>query len=413
MDFSTQAPLAVCHHCDWVMTLPRLRPGETACCPRCGHKLPGQQHTSIQNQLAWASAALIMLTAAIAFPFVSFEVQGIKHTIIVADTALALFDYDFPFLGLIVLTTTILLPATYLLVLLYLHGVLASGRRPRWAKTLARLLTSIKPWMMSDVFVAGVLVSMIKVLSLANLQFGPAFPAFCAYAVLLLKSIATFDPWTLWKIIGDPADPPVDLAPGNTAATQGAAGCARCGAIVNTTNQARCPRCGRRYIAPDPRQLQTTWALLIAAGILYIPAMVYPIMITTEFGRASPQTVVGGARLLAETGSWPIALVIFIASIVVPIGKVLALGWLCLQAQAGTGRNAYDRLRLYRMVEIIGRWSFLDVFVVALLTALIQAGELMRVQPSPGAVIFAIVVILTMLAAMAFDPRLIWWSHEK
>ncbi|ABA59174.1 paraquat-inducible protein A [Nitrosococcus oceani] len=413
MDFSAQATLAVCHHCDWVMTLPRLRAGETACCPRCEHKLPGQQHTSIQSQLAWASAALIMLAAAIAFPFVSFEVQGIKHTIIVADTALALFDYDFPFLGLVVLTTTILLPTAYLLVLLYLHGVLASGRRPMGAQTLARLLTSIKPWVMSDVFVVGVLVSMIKVLSLASLQLGPAFPAFCAYAVLLLKSISSFDPGTLWTAISGPVDPPVDLAPGSPAATQGAAGCTRCNAIVNTASQTRCPRCGYHPIAPNPRRLQATWALLIAAGILYIPAMAYPIMITTELGRTSPQTVVGGARLLLETGSWPIALIIFTASIVVPIGKVLALGWLCLQAQAGTGRSAYDRLRLYRLVEAIGRWSFLDVFVVALLTALIQAGELMRVQPSPGVVIFAIVVILTMLAAMAFDPRLIWRVHEK
>lgn len=415
VDSSTVAALAICHDCDWVMTVPPLQTGESACCPRCGHTADSRSKLHHHHPIAWASAALIMLMAAVSFPFVSFEVQGVTHTIVVSDTAQTLFSYEFPFLGLLVLATTILLPTLYLLAAIHLHVALALNRRPIAARLSVHLLTGVKPWVMSDVFVVGVLVSMIKVLSLANVQLGLAFYAFCGYAVLLLTTVSTIEPHGLWASVAGVPDMPAGLTPGAAAASQGAAGCSRCKAIVSIaglTGQTHCPRCGQRNVVADPRRLQATWALIITAAILYIPAMTYPVMIITEFGRASPQTIVSGAWHLLETGSWPIALVIFVASVVVPVGKMFSLGWLCIQAQSGVTHGAYDRLRLYRITEAVGRWSMIDVFVVALLVALIQAGELMHIQPGPGAGAFASVVILTMLAAMVFDPRLIWRFHE-
>jgi paraquat-inducible protein A len=157
-----------------------------------------------------------------------------------------------------------------------------------------------------------------------------------------------------------------------------------------------------------PHSLQRTWALLATAALLYVPANFYPIMTTTSLGQSTPSTIIGGVVELIQMGSWPIAMVIFVASVIVPVGKLGALAWLCLVVKRSDELNAGTRTRLYRLTEFIGRWSMVDVFVVAILVALIRAGSLMSITPGPAALAFATVVILTMLAAMTFDPRLIW-----
>ncbi|WP_292771082.1 paraquat-inducible protein A, partial [Methylophaga sp. UBA5113] len=161
-----------------------------------------------------------------------------------------------------------------------------------------------------------------------------------------------------------------------------------------------------------PHSLQRTWALLAAAIVMYIPANVYPIMTTTLLGQSNPSTIIGGVIELSQKGSWPIAAVIFFASIVVPVGKILALIWLSIVVQKSSELMANTRTKLYRITEFIGRWSMVDLFVVAILVALIRAGNLMSITPGPAALAFGAVVILTMLAAMTFDPRLIWDSPQ-
>ena len=146
----------------------------------------------------------------------------------------------------------------------------------------------------------------------------------------------------------------------------------------------------------------------MAATLLYVPANVYPIMITTSLGHTEPSTIIGGVITLWQHGSYPIAAVIFIASILVPVSKLIAMAWLCLKVPRDGDLKSVSRTRLYRVTEFIGRWSMVDVFVVAILVALIRAGNLMSIAPGPAALAFGAVVVLTMLAAMAFDPRLIW-----
>ncbi len=143
---------------------------------------------------------------------------------------------------------------------------------------------------------------------------------------------------------------------------------------------------------------------------MYIPANVYPIMTTTSLGQSSPSTIVGGVVELIQMGSWPVAVIIFIASVIVPVGKLVALAWLCLVVRRSSELNAATRTRLYRLTEFIGRWSMIDVFVVAILVALIRAGSLMSIEPGPAALAFGAVVVITMVAAMTFDPRLLWDS---
>ena len=169
-----------------------------------------------------------------------------------------------------------------------------------------------------------------------------------------------------------------------------------------------CPRCGSRLHRRKPEALARTWALLLAAMIFYVPANVLPVMYTNLFGKRTESTIISGVIDFWNSGNWDIAIIIFIASIGVPATKFIALSLLLLTAGTGSERARRQRTRLFRFVEVVGYWSMLDVLVVALATALVKFQRLGDIEPRSGILFFGLVVVLTMLAAMSFDPRLIW-----
>ena len=173
-------------------------------------------------------------------------------------------------------------------------------------------------------------------------------------------------------------------------------------------NRSDCPRCGEPLHPRKPDSIVMTWAFVVAAMILYIPANFLPVMTTHSFRGAESDTILSGIVLLYTSGSWPLALVVFIASFAVPLGKLVGLSLLLVSVQQRATWFPRGRTRLYRLIEFIGRWSMLDLFVVTLVVGMVQFEPLMWVTPGAGAVFFAAVVVLTMLAAQSFDPRLIW-----
>jgi paraquat-inducible protein A len=186
--------------------------------------------------------------------------------------------------------------------------------------------------------------------------------------------------------------------------------CSRCRATVRAigAEQSLCPRCEARLFVRRPNSLSTTAALVITAAVLYIPANLLPVMRTHEILSDEDDTILSGVVSLAHQGSWPIALLVFFASIVVPLLKLVALGDILFAIWRGRVRNPRQRSRLFRMVEFVGRWSMLDVFALSLLASLVQIKSLAIVQVRAGAFAFAAVVVLTMLAAQSFDERLLW-----
>ena len=201
-----------------------------------------------------------------------------------------------------------------------------------------------------------------------------------------------------------------------SAARAGIVSCLTCGLLsrpATTVQPGHCPRCGASLVWRRRHSIQYTWALLIAAAICYIPANVLPVLGTTALGSTEFDTIIGGVIFLYSTGSWHLALIVFIASIMIPLGKILALAWLLITVQRGSVRSSRDRTRTYRLVEFIGKWSMLDVFVDAFTVALVQLSPLMSVEPGLGVVFFMAVVVLTMLAAQSFDPRLIWDAADR
>jgi paraquat-inducible protein A len=200
-------------------------------------------------------------------------------------------------------------------------------------------------------------------------------------------------------------------APVLTAARAGLVSCEVCRLLsrpVDETTLGYCPRCGAELAQRHHHSIQYTWALVVAAAICYIPANVLPIFITNALGHSESDTILSGVMLLYTTGSWALALVVLVASVMVPLGKLAALAYLLITVQRGSLGGTRDRTRLYRLVELIGRWSMLDVFVATFTVALVQLQPLMSVTPAPGVLFFAAVVVLTMMAAESFDPRLIW-----
>jgi paraquat-inducible protein A len=189
----------------------------------------------------------------------------------------------------------------------------------------------------------------------------------------------------------------------------------RCRATVRAIGgeQSLCPRCEAPLNVRRPHSLSTTAALLITAALLYIPANFLPVMRTHEILSDDDDTILSGVISLAHQGSWPIALLVFFASIVVPLLKLVALGEILLAIARGRVRNPMQRSRLFRMVEFVGRWSMLDVFALSLLASLVQIQSLAIVQVRPGAFAFAAVVVLTMLAAQSFDERLLWDAETR
>jgi len=196
-----------------------------------------------------------------------------------------------------------------------------------------------------------------------------------------------------------------------TAAQAGLLSCEACQLLslpASATEPGFCRRCGEQLEFRRYASIQITWALVIAAAICYIPANALPVLNTTTLGTSEGDTILGGVAFLYTSGSWPLALIVLIASVMIPLGKLAALVYLLITVQRGSIASSPERTRLYRMVEFIGRWSMLDVFVDAFTVALVQLQPLMSVAPGPGVLFFAAVVVLTMLAAESFDPRLIW-----
>jgi paraquat-inducible protein A len=201
------------------------------------------------------------------------------------------------------------------------------------------------------------------------------------------------------------------IAPALSAARAGLISCETCHLLSRPADPEvpeHCSRCGAALAWRRRNSLQITWALVIAAAICYIPANILPVLATTALGSTDYDTIMGGVVLLYTTGSWPLALIVLVASVMVPLGKLVALGYLLIVVQRGALGGHRERTRLYRLVQIIGRWSMLDVFVDTFTVALVQLQPLMSVAPGPGVLFFAAVVVLTMTAAESFDPRLIW-----
>ena len=368
----------LCSQCDMLVALPRLEHGQKAACPRCGTTLTVAWDAPRQRPTAYALAALFMLLLSNLFPFVNMNVAGVTSEITLLEIPGVLFSEDYASLGTFFLLFVQLVPAFCLITILLL--VNRAELPVRLKEQLARVLFQLKTWGMAEIFLAGVLVSFVKLMAYGSIGVGSSFLPWCLFCVLQLRAFQCVDRRWLWD----------DIAP------------------MPELRQPLKPGCSTKGYVRRRNSLQWTLALLVTSIMLYLPANILPIMVTDLLGSKMPSTILAGVILLWSEGSYPVAAVIFLASIMVPTLKMIAIAWLCWDAK-GHGKRDSERMHLiYEVVEFVGRWSMIDVFVIAVLSALVRMGGLMSIYPAMGALMFALVVIMTMFSAMTFDPRLSW-----
>lgn len=405
----------LCTQCDLLVALPALQHGHKAACPRCGTTLTTRWDEPRQRPTAYALVALFMLLLSNLFPFVNMKVAGVTSEVTLLQIPGVMFSEDYASLGTFFLLFVQFVPAFCLVTILLLVNRVPLSLRTKIF--LARILFQLRTWGMAEIFLAGVLVSFVKLMAYGDVGIGSSFIPWCLFCILQLRTVQCVDRHWLWDDIAPAPVVTKTLRVGVPGIHQGLRSCPCCTAIVAAENPV-CPRCHTRGFVRRRNSLQWTMALLITSIMLYLPANILPIMITDLLGDQMPSTILAGVVLLWSEGSYPVALVIFIASIMVPTLKMIAIAWLCWDAK-GRGRRDSERMHfVYEIVEFVGRWSMIDVFVIAVLSALVRMGGLMNIYPAIGALMFALVVIVTMFAAMTFDPRLSWdrdpeSSHEE
>lgn len=409
---SSQVQYTACHECDALTVVPPLQPGQEAICPNCGHTLRTLPTHIRQRPLVYSITALIMLLCSNLFTFLGMEVKGIHQDMTLFQTTSILFEEHYPSLAALVYLFIQVLPAICLALICLIYTRLGHWRGKRLRKRYTVWLFRLIPWCMVEVFLIGVLVSLIKISSLAEVELGYSFWAYVFFSIAMLKAFAGIDRDWLWQQQSGPIHLRNAPTPQGRAIDQGLTLCHGCHGLA-PLKAGHCPRCQTPLHARKPNSIQWTLALLFTSVILYIPANLLPIMVTESLGSQTYSTILGGVVLLWNMHSYPVAMVIFIASVLVPIAKMLIIAWLCWTVHQKDTEHLKGYTQLYRITEFIGRWSMVDVFVVAILVALIRMGKLMSVYPGAAALAFAGVVILTMLAAMNFDPRLLWDQRNE
>ena len=393
---SSPPNIVECHDCGLFQTLPAAGPGQAYKCIRCEASF-GRGATPGDATLALAMTCLLLLLLANAFPLLGISIAGRTQSVHLSSGVGGLADHGLGLLGLLVLAVSIIAPVGRVLGLGYVLVQLRGDRRPGHLALVLRIAEKLQPWAMLDVFLIGALISLTKLHALAEIQIGVGFWSLGLLVIALAAFEMTVDRRLLWAELHAPSTIPAAAA---------LASCRECG--LTQSAGPRCIRCGDALHRRKPESLSRATALVLTGFVLYIPANLYPVMTVVSFGRRGSATIMGGVLELLNGSDWPLALIVFVASVAVPLLKLVGLAWLLIATRIGRPVQLKSRTRLYRLIELVSRWSTVDIFVAALLTALVTLGNVATIEPGLGALAFGAVVFVTMLATDCFDPRLMW-----
>ena len=403
--------LIACHECDKLYRYERISVGSKASCHNCGSVLYRHIPNSLDRSLALFLSALILFIIANVFPFLSLELGGRVVENILLSGGWNLYKQGMGELGLLIFFTSFAFPLFVILGMLYLLISIRFGYVPPAMGPVYRIVQAIMPWSLVGVFMLAVLIAIVKLQDLANVITGPALISLAILLGIFSAAKTNFDPEILWSAMGHP---PIDLTAGLTSPNGNIVNCHTCGLLtMEDERHTHCSRCTTPLHHRKPNSIENTWALLITATVLLIPANLYPILTVIRFGQGAPDTILSGVMHLIEDGMWGLAMIVFVASIVVPFTKLVALGFLLLTIQYKSNWRSRDRTLLYRVTEVIGAWSMVDIFLVGILTSLVSLDALSTIEPGIGASYFAGAVVITMFAAHNFDSRLIWDGAQE
>jgi paraquat-inducible protein A len=379
--------------------LPVIGRGQTAMCRRCDSTLAGPATGRVDAPLALAGAALVLLLAALVWPLMTVSSLGAARESWLHTCVSALWAQGFLSLAALVAAFTVALPCIYLALLLWvlialrfdLGGPL--GRLFRWVQHL-------RPWMMIEVYLVGCFVAYSRIKVVSTIEIGLGGWCLLGASLVFLLVLTQLDARTVWEAL------PVKAAAGKGQET---IACTVCDLVVTGTEEGGdCPRCAATLHVRKPDAFRRTTALVITGFLLYVPANFIPVLTTVRLGRADENTILSGVIELVHNDLWPLAIIVFSASIILPLLKLCGLTWMLIATHLRSRRLLVGRTRFYRMIDLVGRWSNIDVFAVSVLIAALRFGALTEVHAGNGLVAFAAVVIVTMVATSVFDTRLMW-----
>jgi paraquat-inducible protein A len=365
----------------------------------------------LHGWIALFLSAIFIFAIANLFPIATLSIQGISIQATLPGALWLTWQQGHRTLAVMTGMFAFWLPLTQLLFSFWALMAIRSGRLPWDFRYGMRLLYLVGPWSMVPVLMLGILVALVKFAGLATVIPGPGIWAF-GCLTFLLTGLSRLTPQRLWHFAEDAGL--VDLPSPDVVQDPERGTCSSCGFVQHLKLEPQpCERCGARVHFRKPDIQTRVWALVVAASIVYIPANVLPVMEISTATGSSAHTILGGVLELWRLGSWDLAVIVFVASVVVPLTKLLALGVLLAGRRWRGWTVQRQRTRLYELVEFIGQWSMLDVFVVILMTAMANFPGVSQVIAGPGAASFGMVVILTMLAALSYDPRRGWDSEPR
>ena len=404
--------LTACPECDLLVRAGPLPSGARSLCPRCGTLLERGRTGGLEGALALHLAALVLFFLAISFPLMDFSFRGAAQAASVPQCVRVLADQGWPWLAALLITTVILAPLAHILGMILVLVQLLRHEAGFWTLRAYRLMEEFKGWAMAEVFVLGTLIAYVKLAQWAVAVPGPSLFAMGAFMVLAVAAEAALDPRVVWDRLQAAAPAPPVPAGATTARGAGLVACPSCRQLAPMAGPRACSRCGASLRSRKANSRQRAWALMLTSAALYLPANRLPVMRVVHVGKAQADTIFTGIVHFASSGAWPLALVVFIASVLVPLLKLGVVALLLVTEQSRSAWRPRLRARLYRLTETVGRWSMLDIYVVTLMVALVEVGGFASIAPGPGATAFALMVIAAILAVRSLDPRLAWDALE-
>ncbi|MGH8148608.1 MAG: paraquat-inducible protein A [Steroidobacteraceae bacterium] len=411
--------LIACPDCGLWQRCAGVPAGYHAECHRCRKVLARPTSHGLDASLALVASALLLWIPACIEPFLRVSADGAIRYSALTSGVTGLWAAGYPALAVVVAAFSIVIPWAYLVLL----TCVLAGMRARRARTpapdegpsplgiLYRWALALRPWAMIEVYLLGACVAYSRIEKVAVASVGIAGWCLMGAAMLMFLADVALDDAGIWHAL--PFHRSKVQAARSAASSRGGLfpTCTICGLAAPAARPGdRCPRCHARLAIRKPKSIERTWALVLGGFFLFIPANLLPVLTIEQFGRSQPSTILGGVIELVHYGLWPLAAIVFAASIFIPLAKLCGLSWNLFLTQRGSARYLVGRTRLHRAIEHVGRWSNIDVFMVSILVALVQFGELTRVRVQNGLVAFAAVVIVTMIASKCFDSRLMWDS---
>ena len=396
----TSAGVIGCPDCGTRQTIPAPAIASVIRCVSCAGLLERTHGRSITLALAFSAAVLLLLLPANLAMFLRTDALGVSRSSLLGSSALVMLRDGWPWLALVVALSVVVFPIVRFGLLTAVLGALELDRRPRWIGPAFLWANRLQTWAMPDVFLLGLAVAYARLADSIAVRVGPGALAFIAAGILSLFVRATLDKTAVWERIAPdqaPADPVHALE------------CPGCELLLPPEREGcACPRCSATIVRRKPQSLSRTIALTAAALLLYIPANIYPLATLPINYKPTTYTVLEGVIELAQAGLWDLALLVFCASFLIPFMKLAGISWCVWSVLTRSNTRLVAKTRVYRVVEEIGRWSMVDPFVIGAFVPVMTYNSLIYGRAEAAAVPFTAVVVLTIISAKTFDPRLMW-----